>query len=157
METATPIVKPQLPDLYSPANILKIEKAVNQKVCEKTLNLAQKYIERDEPVSSFNKNFMNEMIRADPEKFRSTLIQENGMSVGINSQTLYIQACKYFTQSDEDGYRAGLAAIEQVAKRVMDMVFMGQCTLAKVQAARDLMLQAGWVEEKQTSFLDRAQ
>lgn len=132
-------VRPILNHLFSPKNILKTEKLVNKRVCEKTLDLAEKYIKRDETVSSFNRNFMNEMVKADPEKFRNQIIQETGMTIGMETMVMYKKASRYFAESNEDGYKDDLDVIEKDVKKILDKVFRGGCTLVEIEEGREIL------------------
>lgn len=137
-ETAK-LERPELHHLFTPENILKTEKLVNKRMCQKTLDLAEKYLKRGDTISSFNTNFMNEMIRADPEKFKSQIIQETGMCIGMDTMTMYARALKYFTQSNEAGFKDSLGEISNLAKKIMDKVFRGGCSLPDVEDARQLL------------------
>lgn len=155
METSQAPKRPDLPHHYTVDNIVKVQKTVNIRVCQKTLNVAQKYLEGGETISTFNKSFMNELSRTDPEKLRQICLQENGMTMGVHTTALFDSALRYFAQSDEEGFNAKMLEIEHVTKRVMDIVFRGNCSLAEIDKARQILVDNQWVEVKQPSFTDK--
>jgi hypothetical protein len=157
MEKPQTLARPDIPELYSPDNILSIELQVQQKVCDKTLQLAEKYLENGETISTFNRNFMNEMLKADPEKFKISLLQERGMSIGITTSIEYAKAFKYFSTSNEQNFKDRLTAIEKTTKRVIDLVFTGQCSLADIQKGREILKTAGWTQEGKADLVEGGQ
>jgi hypothetical protein len=125
--------------LYTAANLLRLEQQVNRRMCSKAVDLAEKYLRNGEPISTFNRDFMNEMVKADPAKIRAMLMQETGMSVGLDTEATYAKAMRHHRQAGLGDFNRRLAAVEAATKKIMDLVFSGTCSLDDIARCRSLL------------------